>query len=99
MFSQNMTRKVKRYMANHYPQPNRLKGDANQNVLVGQRPGDTGGQQMRYGGRARDFVRARQATGRPAGRGVFRNVSQGERQRQGACASTTWCINCVIDVS
>lgn len=58
-----------------------IQGDADQDVFVGQRPGDIGGQQVRHGGRACDLVRARQAVGRPAGRRVLRNIGQGECER------------------
>lgn len=38
---------------------------------------------MRHGGRASDLVRAWQAAGRPAWRGILRNVRQGECTRYG----------------
>lgn len=37
-----------------------LQGNADQDVLLGQRAGDTGGQQVRHGARTCDIVRAGQ---------------------------------------
>lgn len=41
-----------------------MQGDADQDVLLGQRAGDTGGQQVRHGTRTCDIVRAGQNAGR-----------------------------------
>lgn len=60
-----------------------FQGDANQNVLLGQRAGDTGRQQVWHGTRARDIVRAGQNVGRRAEHRVLRDVRQRQPQRQG----------------
>lgn len=41
-----------------------MQGDADQDVLLGQRAGDTGGQQVRHGTRTCDIVRAGQNVSR-----------------------------------
>lgn len=41
-----------------------MQGDADQDVLLGQRAGDTGGQQVRHGTRTCDIVRTGQNAGR-----------------------------------
>lgn len=55
-------------------------GNADQNVLVRQRPGDLGRQQVRHGGRKGDHHRERQAISGPIGRPVLRDVGQREYQ-------------------
>lgn len=51
-------------------------GNTDQDVLLGQRTGDTGGQQVRHGTRTCDIIRARQNVGRRAEHRIFRDVRQ-----------------------
>lgn len=64
------------------------QGNTDQDVLLGQRAGDTGGQQVRHGTRTCDIVRAGQNAGRRAEHRILRNVRQRQPQCQGRYTHT-----------
>lgn len=63
------------------------QGNTDQDLLLGQRAGDTGGQQVRHGTRTCDIVRAGQNAGRRAEHRILRDVRQRQPQCQGRCST------------
>jgi len=63
------------------------QGNTDQDVLLGQRAGDTGGQQVRHGTRTCDIVRAGQNAGRRTEYRILRDVRQRQPQCQGRCST------------
>jgi len=63
------------------------QGNTDQDVFLGQRASDIGGQQVRYGTRTCDIVRTGQNAGRRTEHRVLRDVRQRQPQCQGQCST------------